>query len=161
MGGQAEPLQGPDLTQGVRLADIDDGSTLLGHAAGEAVVLVRRGARAFAIGASCPHYGGPLAKGLVVGDTLRCPWHHACFDLATGAVRSPPALNPPDTWDVRLDGALVYVVGKREVAAPAVRAGDPRTFVIVGAGAAGAVATETLRNEGFRGKVVLIGRAHV
>jgi NADPH-dependent 2,4-dienoyl-CoA reductase/sulfur reductase-like enzyme/nitrite reductase/ring-hydroxylating ferredoxin subunit len=130
---------------------------LLGHAAGEAVVLVRRGARAFAIAASCPHYGAPLAKGLVVGDTLRCPWHHACFDLATGAVRSPPALNPPDTWDVRIDGALVYVGGKRQVAAPSVHVGDPRTFVIVGAGAAGAVAAETLRNEGFRGRVVLIG----
>src|SRR5688500_3865561 len=157
MGGQSEPLQGPDLTRGVRLADLEDGTPLLGHAGGEPVVLVRRGARAFAIGASCPHYGGPLAKGLVVGDTLRCPWHHACFDLATGAVRSPPALNPPDTWDVRLDGALAYVGAKREAAPRALRITDPRSFVIVGAGAAGAVAAETLRNEGFPGKVVLIG----
>jgi apoptosis-inducing factor 3 len=157
MGGQSEPLQGPDLTQGVRLADLEDGSILLGHASGEAVVLVRRGATAFALGASCPHYGGPLAKGLVVGDTVRCPWHHACFDLASGVVRSPPALNAPDTWEVRIDGALAYVVRKRERAPHAVRVDDSRTFVIVGAGAAGAVAAETLRNEGFRGRVVLLG----
>ena len=157
MGGQSEQLQGPDLTRGVRLADLEDGVPLAGHAAGEAVVLVRRGARAFAVGASCPHYGAPLAKGLVVGETLRCPWHHACFDLTTGAVRSPPALNPIDTWDVRLDGAFAYVVRKRESSPAAVRLGDPRTFVIVGAGAAGAVAAETLRNEGFQGRVVLIG----
>ncbi len=157
MGGQSEPLQGPDLTQGVRLADLEDGAPLLGHAAGEAVVLVRRGDRAFAIGASCPHYGAPLAKGLVVGNTLRCPWHHACFDLESGAVRSPPALNPPDTWEVRVDRAVAYVVRKREGAPPAAGVDDARTFVIVGAGAAGAFAAETLRNEGFRGRVVLIG----
>jgi apoptosis-inducing factor 3 len=157
MGGQSEPLTGPDLTQGVRLADLEDGAILLGHAFGEPVVMVRRGARAFALGASCTHYGAPLAKGLVVGDTLRCPWHHACFDLASGAVRSPPALNPPDVWEVELDGAMARVLGKREAATPPARAADRRTFVIVGTGAAGAVAAETLRNEGFRGQVVLVG----
>lgn len=157
MAEHAAPLRGPDFSRGFRLADLTDGSMLLGHAFGEPVILARRGMRAFAVGASCPHYGAPLSEGLVVGDTLRCPWHHACFDLNTGALLSPPALNALASWEVRTDGDLVYVTGKREMPPASIRIADERTFVIVGTGAAGAVAAETLRSEGFRGRVVLIG----
>src|ERR1700681_2993983 len=92
-GEQAKP-SGPDLAQGVKLSDIADGGMLLGHAAGEAVLLARRGEAFYAIGATCSHYSGPLAEGLMVGDTVRCPWHHACFDLRTGEALDAPALNP-------------------------------------------------------------------
>ena len=88
------PLSGPDLKVGVTLAELPANGLLLGHADGEAVLLVRRGEKFFAIGATCTHYSGPLAEGLVVGDTIRCPWHHACFSLRTGEPLSPPALNP-------------------------------------------------------------------
>ena len=87
---------GPDLAPGVALADLPDGGKLLGHLGDEQVLLLRRGAEVFAIGASCTHYSGPLAEGLMVGDTIRCPWHHACFDLQhrRGAARpgSEPAV---------------------------------------------------------------------
>ena len=78
----AEP-SGPDLTQGVALAELADGGKLVGHAGGEPILLVRSGTEIFAVGAQCTHYNGPLVDGLVVGDTVRCPWHHACFDLRT------------------------------------------------------------------------------
>jgi apoptosis-inducing factor 3 len=157
MGGHTAKLEGPDFTQGFRLEDLDDGAMQLGHAFGEPVIVVRRGAQAYAVGASCPHYGAPLAQGLLAGDTLRCPWHHACFRLKDGAVLSPPALDALPTWDLRERGGLLCVTGKRQAGSPAVRAADPRTFVIVGTGAAGAVAAETLRNEGFGGRIVMIG----
>ena len=90
MSDEKRELMGPDLRAGVSAHDVPDGGTLLGHVDGEAVLVARRGAEWFAIDASCTHYGGPLAEGLVVGDTVRCPWHHACFDLRTGqAVHAP------------------------------------------------------------------------
>src|SRR5262245_48110648 len=93
MGGQNTELSGPDFGKDVTIADVPEEQAVLGHAEGEAVVLVRRGQEAFAVGATCTHYGGPLAEGLVDGDTIRCPWHHACFSLRTGEALAAPALN--------------------------------------------------------------------
>ena len=84
MGGQ-QKLSGLDLAEGVALSALRDGEMLVGHARGEAVLLVRRGEEVFAVGATCTHYSGPLGDGLLVDGTVRCPWHHACFDLRTGA----------------------------------------------------------------------------
>ena len=81
MNEQNAELVGPDLAQGIEIASVPDGTMLLGHAQGEAVLLIRRGDKFFAIGADCTHYGAPLAEGLLVDDTVRCPWHHACFSL--------------------------------------------------------------------------------
>src|SRR3954449_7515186 len=74
---------GPDLAQGIPLDELADGGMIGGHVGEEAVLLARRGDEFFAIGSSCSHYGGPLADGLVVADTVRCPWHHARFSLRT------------------------------------------------------------------------------
>jgi NADPH-dependent 2,4-dienoyl-CoA reductase/sulfur reductase-like enzyme/nitrite reductase/ring-hydroxylating ferredoxin subunit len=93
-------LSGPDLTQGVELATIPNGTMLLGHAQGEPVLLARRGDEVFAIGAIYTHYGAPLEQGLLDGDTVRCQWHHACFSLRTGEALRAPALNPVSHWRV-------------------------------------------------------------
>ena len=92
---------GPDLAQGIPLDDLADGGMIGGHVGEEAVLLARRGDEFFAIGSTCSHYGGPLADGLVVGDTVRCPWHHACFSLRTGEAVAAPAFNPVSCWRVQ------------------------------------------------------------
>lgn len=152
-------LVGPDLTVGVRLEELEEGRPLLGHAGGEAVMLVRQGGEVWAIGATCTHYGGPLAEGLVVGETVRCPWHHACFSLRTGEALGAPALNPVARWQVEVREGRV-VVGAREEAGPlwsnARRGTAPEPVVIVGAGAAGSAAAEMLRREGYEGRLVLV-----
>lgn len=158
---QAEAeLSGPDLREGVQVAALPDGGMLLGHADGEPVLLARRGDEVFAVGAVCTHYSGPLHEGLVVGDTVRCPWHHACFSLRTGEALRPPGLNPVACWTVERRGDLVRVTGKASAAGPAGAGGAGAgigSIVIVGAGAAGAVAAETLRGEGYGGRITLIG----
>ncbi|THD77586.1 MAG: pyridine nucleotide-disulfide oxidoreductase [Phenylobacterium sp.] len=155
MASSNSETEGPDLTKGVSFGDLVDGKPLLGHVGEEAVILVRRGDHAFAIGATCSHYGGPLAEGLVVGDTVRCPWHHAAFCLKTGVPLRPPALNPLDCWQVDRDGDQARVGKKIEPAEPP-KVEGPASVVIIGGGAAGAVAAETLRREGYQGLITLL-----
>src|ERR1700722_14382404 len=95
---------GPDLVQGIASEELAEGGKLVGHAGDEQVLLVRRGADVFAVGAQCTHYHGPLGDGLVVDDTVRCPWHHACFSLRTGEALRAPSLSPIDCWSVEQRG---------------------------------------------------------
>jgi NADPH-dependent 2,4-dienoyl-CoA reductase/sulfur reductase-like enzyme/nitrite reductase/ring-hydroxylating ferredoxin subunit len=157
MGGGATELTGPDLAAGIAYADLTAGKPVLGHANGEAIVVVRIGDDVHAIGASCTHYGGPLAEGLVDGHTLRCPWHHACFDLRTGEAVGAPALADNACYEVARAGALVQVRAKKEAPKRAAPAGGPSSVVIVGAGAAGAACVEMLRKEGYAGSITMIG----
>src|SRR5829696_9138326 len=155
MSGETE-LQGPDLAQGIPLWVLADGGQVLGHTGGEPVLVVRKGEEIFAIGATCTHYGGPLAEGLVVGDTVRCPWHHACFSLRTGEAVRAPALNPVACFRVEREGDRIAVREKIE-AAPQREASGPDPVVIVGAGGAGNAAAEELRRQGYGGRIVMIG----
>src|SRR5215470_10363966 len=99
---------GADLTKGVSLTEFKD-DKLLGHVGEEDVLLVQAGGEIFAIEPACSHYHGPLAEGLVVDDTIRCPWHHACFSLRTGEATRPPALNALSVWQVEREGDKVFV----------------------------------------------------
>jgi len=90
----------PDLTKGVPARDIPEGGMLLGRVGDDEVVLARSGDRFYAIGAHCTHYRGPLAEGLIVDDTVRCPLHHSCFSLKTGEALRAPALDPVACWRV-------------------------------------------------------------
>ncbi|MBC9879507.1 FAD-dependent oxidoreductase [Bradyrhizobium sp. INPA01-394B] len=149
---------GPDLASGVTLAAFKDGK-LLGHVGEDDVLLVEAGGEIFAIEPLCSHYHGPLAEGLVVGDTIRCPWHHACFALRTGEATRPPALNALAVWDVTRDRDRIIVARKREAPEPPSAhrsAPTPEKFVIVGGGAAGFAAAETLRREGFAGGITML-----
>ena len=135
MNQENTELGGPDLTQGIEVPTVPDGTMLLGHAHGEAVLLIRRGERMFAIGTTCTHYGAPLVGGLLVGDTVRCPWHHACFSVATGEALRAPALNPLSCWRVEHRASMAYVKEKLERGQPEVHwpvAGIADSVVIVG-----------------------------
>jgi len=155
--GHATELTGPDLAAGIEISGLRDDVPLLGHAQGAAVMLVRQGPAIHAIAATCSHYSGPLAEGLVVGDTVRCPWHHACFSLRTGMALGAPALNPVDCYEVTRQGDRVLVGARRPRSTVARPPQSPHNVVIVGAGAAGAAAAEKLRNLGYGGPITLIG----
>lgn len=156
---QAKPA-GPDLAAGIVSTALTDGAMLLGHVGDERVLLVRQGTEVFAVGAECSHYHGPLADGLVVGDTVRCPWHHACFSLRTGEALHAPALGPIDCWSVEQRDGKIFVGSKRAGPAPARRAAPsgqtPAKVVIVGGGAAGFAAAEMLRRQNYQGSIVML-----
>src|SRR5712692_9108297 len=111
----AQQTSGPDLRSGVDIESLAENSPLLGHVDGEAVMLVRQGENIFATGATCTHYSGPLAEGLVVGETIHCPWHHARFSLRSGEAEGAPALNPIPCFAIQREGSKVRVGPKREV----------------------------------------------
>src|SRR5262249_33345244 len=136
------------------------GAMLLGHVGDDEVVLARAGDRFFAVGAHCTHYHGALADGLLVGDTVRCPLHHACFSLATGEALRAPALDPIACWQVDRRGDRLVVTEKRagrQSSAASTGAGRPPSpIVIVGGGAAALAAADMLRREGYEGSIAMI-----
>jgi len=155
--GENAAAAGPDFSQGLRLTDIAEGSTIGGRVGDEPVLLSRIEGGLFAVGGACTHYGGALAEGLASGGTVRCPLHHACFDLKTGQVLRAPALDPLDCWKVEIDGELAFV--REKLPAPA-RPKSPETEVtrilIIGGGAAGLACAIELRKLGYRGSITML-----
>lgn len=124
---------------------------------GAKVLLARSGGRCHAVGATCPHAGGPLNEGVLHDGAVLCPWHKAAFRLDTGRCVAPPAVDDLLRFDVRVDAGRL-LLGPVRPSAPVQEDADARTMVILGAGAAGTVAAQTLREEGFGGRVLLVGR---
>ena len=150
----------PDFGQGISVRDLPDGGMVLGRLDDEDVLLARAGEEFFAVGAHCTHYHGPLADGVLVGDTVRCPWHHACFSLRTGEALRAPALDSVACWRVERQGEMVFV--REKLSTPATLAGwspargAPESIVIVGGGGAGLAAADMIRRQGYDGPVTII-----
>jgi 3-phenylpropionate/trans-cinnamate dioxygenase ferredoxin reductase subunit len=156
MGAHGE-VAGPDFSQGIPLNDIPEEGTLAGRVGEEAVLLSRFGGELFAVSGTCTHYGAALAAGLIDGERVRCPLHHACFDLRTGAALRAPALDPLGRWCVEYEGERVFV---RERTGPAAgarrRSGPVEKILIIGGGAAGLACANELRRLGYAGQIVML-----
>lgn len=145
---------------GIAFSELEDGKPIAGQANGDALLIIRRGEACFAVGATCTHYGGPLVDGIVEGDTIRCPWHHARFALATGEANGPPALDAIPCFQVERRGDRVFVLGRAKLVGNAPGgnpqrslSGGPQSIAIVGGGPAGTAAAEMLRREGYEGPI--------
>jgi len=150
---------GPDFASGISIGELADGTMLAGHVGDEPVLLARQGDEFFAIGANCTHYGGPLSEGLLDGETVRCPWHHACFSLRTGQALHAPALSPVACWAVARHGDRIVVQTQNEPPPRTGRSaqqGQAEKIVIIGGGAAGFAAAEMLRRENWQGRLVML-----
>jgi len=158
MAASTKPL-GPDLAAGLPLDQLPEGAWIAGRVGKDPVLLSRFDGEFSAVAGACTHYGGPLAEGLVVGETVRCPWHHACFSLRTGEALAAPAFDRLERWAVEIEGQTVFVRGKLDAPEPETSfAGDgpPNRIVIVGGGGAGFAAAEMLRRRGYRGTLTML-----
>ena len=147
-----------------KLSELKDGEMKEVEADGTEILLVRAGGKCFAVGAHCTHYGAPLVEGVLSGERIICPWHHACFNAATGDLEEPPAFDALPRFDVKIEGDRILVhlpenaPDRRTPPMTKMDALDKRQFVILGGGAAGFMAAQTLREEGFTGRVLMITR---
>ena len=147
-----------------KFSELEDGGMKQVSVGGTEVLLVRLGEKCHALGAHCTHYGAPLVEGALSGDRIVCPWHHACFNARNGHLEEPPALDSLPSFDVTIENDEVFVrmpenPADRETPPMVKRdAKDDRLFVILGGGAAGYTAAQTLREDGFTGRILMITR---
>jgi NADPH-dependent 2,4-dienoyl-CoA reductase/sulfur reductase-like enzyme/nitrite reductase/ring-hydroxylating ferredoxin subunit len=147
-----------------KLSELKDGEMKQVSAGGTEILLARVGDKCYAVGAHCTHYGAPLVEGVLSGERIVCPWHHACFDVKTGNLEEPPAFDALPRFEVRIDGEQIFVnvpENAPDRRTPPMTKRDPqdeRQFVILGGGAAGFTAAQTLREDGFAGRIILVTR---
>jgi len=155
--GEASAATGPDFSEGFPISEIARGATIAGRVGDEPVLLSNFDGEFFAIGGSCTHYGGVLGDGVIDAGVVRCPLHHACFDLKTGTALRAPALDPVSCWIVEIEGDHAFVRRRTDVerkAAPS--PADATKIVIVGGGAAGLACALELRRLGYSGAVTIV-----
>jgi len=159
--GETDRSELPDLTRGISIESLASVQCVVGRVGDDEVLVVRSNDAFYAVGAHCTHYHGPLAEGLIVGETIRCPWHHACFSLRTGEALRAPALDDVPCWRVDRQGDKVVVKEKLPARDPERRSSSPRgnlpaSILIVGGGAAGVAAADVIRREGYDGAVTIV-----
>jgi len=148
---------GSDFAAGIAMSALIEGATLAGRVGDHPVLLSRRNGEIFAVSGACTHYGAPLSRGLAGDGRVMCPWHHACFDLATGEALGAPAFDALQRWRVDIENDTIFV--RAPVAQPLprpIRSAGPKSIVIVGGGAAGFAAGEMLRRRGFAGALTML-----
>ncbi|MFC2254426.1 FAD-dependent oxidoreductase [Labrys portucalensis] len=149
-----------DLSNGLPLSSLEEGRPFFGRVEDAPVYVLSRKSSIVAYSAVCSHLGGPLQDGLVDGPYIRCPWHHACFDLDSGKALAAPAFNALQRYGVEVRGGMVKVSKQRQVAKPqhalpSRSASDRGRFVIIGGGAAGFAAAHALRAKDWRGRILM------
>ena len=149
-----------------KTTDLQDGQMQQIEVEGSQILLSKINGKFYATGAFCTHYGAPLEKGIICNDKIVCPWHNACFNAIAGEQLEPPGLDSLPTFDTRVEDENILVKLPEDIPqqrtkemANYVSQSEELTFVVLGAGAAGMNAVETLRQEGFQGKVVLVSES--
>lgn len=145
-----------------KTSDLQNGQMQQIEVGDSQILLSKIDDKIYATGAFCTHYGAPLAKGVLCGERIVCPWHNACFNAVSGQQQEPPGLDSLPTFTTRVEGEEILVslpeeIPKRRTEEMArYSPEEERSFVILGAGAAGTAAVEVLRQKGFQGKIVLV-----
>lgn len=128
------------------------------------ILLIRQNGELSAIGSKCSHYGAPLSTGTLGQGRVRCPWHGACFNIKTGDIEDFPGQDSIPCYKVTVTDGKVNVRAKRSDLASFKRLrgmvrrdkNNEQCFVVVGGGPSGGICVETLRQEGFTGRIVLV-----
>jgi len=149
-------VENNDWIEAIAENELQEGVPAVIEVGEKKVLLVRSGGSIFACGNECSHYHAPLSDGLIAGHVVTCPWHNARFDIRDGKLVAPPGLNGISSYETKIENDQVWIRQTGKGTIPMPEGEDDRTFLIVGAGAAGNSAAETLRREGFAGRIVMV-----
>ena len=149
-------MENNDWVKAIAESELKDGVPAVVEVEGKKVLLVRSEGKIYACGNECSHYHAPLSDGLIAAHVVTCPWHNARFDIRDGQLVSPPGLNGVPSYETKVEDAHVWIRQSGKGTIPMPEGEDGRTMLIVGAGAAGNSAAETLRREGFAGRIVMV-----
>jgi NADPH-dependent 2,4-dienoyl-CoA reductase/sulfur reductase-like enzyme/nitrite reductase/ring-hydroxylating ferredoxin subunit len=139
-----------------RFADVPEDHGLQVQIGDCKIVLLRAAGQLRAFQGECPHAGAPLAEGALCHGRLICPWHKAAYRAEDGRLCEPPSLDSLKRYPLEMRGDEVWV-DDQPISNPRIPpADDPRTFIIVGAGAAGTACAAALREKGFGGRILMI-----
>lgn len=158
MSGATTTTEGPDFSRGIAIAEVPIDGTVVGRVGSEPVLLSRFDGEFIAVSGTCTHYGAALGHGLIADGSVRCPLHHACFDLRSGRALHAPALDDLDRWTVNVEGGMAFVATRSE--AIVTKTVKPKQnvakVVIVGGGAAGIACANQLRKLGYDGSITML-----
>src|SRR5688572_31115693 len=126
-----------------RTSELAGGEMKQVSAEGHEILLARVNGKIHAVGAHCTHYGAPLVEGVLSGERIVCPWHHACFNVSSGDLQEPPAFDALPRYEVKIENDQIIVRvpdGGSDRRTPQMikrDKNDQRLFAIAGGGAAG------------------------
>ncbi|KAK1160087.1 apoptosis-inducing factor 3-like isoform X2 [Acipenser oxyrinchus oxyrinchus] len=148
--------------------DLENGQMREVEVGGGKALLIKEHGEYSAISHKCPHYGAPLVKGVLSGGRVRCPWHGACFSIATGDIEDFPGLDSLEKFQVKVEKDKVIIRANKQALQTQKRtrmmskctglsnySAGVTSVLIIGAGPAGLVCAETLRQEGFGDRIVM------
>lgn len=125
------------------------------------IVILRLESGLYALGGKCPHKGAPMETGSLCrnakgGPLIVCPWHKAVFDVETGRLDEPLALDDLPSYPARVEDDQVMVSLTPVSHERPEKSRTHETVLIVGAGAGGVTCAATLRREGYGGRIVMV-----
>ncbi|XP_069040490.1 apoptosis inducing factor mitochondria associated 4 isoform X2 [Lepisosteus oculatus] len=170
ISGQEPDSDQEEVTAVVCLdSDLQDGQMKEVEVGRHKVLLVRSKGEYSAIGGLCTHYGAPLWKGALSGNRVRCPWHGACFNIKTGDLEEYPGLDSLPSFKVKIEDSKVYVSATKKALEMTKRVkkmgcrmpGESHIVVLIGGGPATLLCAETLRQERYGGRIIMVTRENM
>ena len=76
---------------------------------GKHILLSNLEGTVYAVAGYCTHEEADLGSGFMLEDRVTCPLHLSQFDLRTGAVLNPPASQPLERFNVKIEDGKIFV----------------------------------------------------